>query len=88
MPIIAEVLDGRKKPPPIPYNNNNRLIVIGFNIYCNNPKLVYAAIIITNPIVIKIILPIREINFPDIFEISTNPKGDVKLTNPICQDER
>lgn len=30
----------------------------------------------------------REINFPVIFEISTNPKGEVKFTNPICQDER
>ena len=30
----------------------------------------------------------REINLPDIFEVSTNPKGEVRLTNPICQDER
>ena len=33
-------------------------------------------------------LPTRDINFPVIFDISTNPKGDVKLTSPICQDER
>ena len=57
--MIADVLDGKKKPPPIPYSNNNRLIGIGFYIYCNNPKLVYETIIISNPIVIKIILPIR-----------------------------
>ena len=86
--MIAEVLDGKKNPPPIPYINNNRLIVIGFNMYCNNPKLVYEAIIITSPTVIKIVLPTRDINFPVIFDISTNPKGDVKLTSPICQDER
>ena len=50
--------------------------------YCNNPKLVYEAIIITSPTVIKIVLPTRDINFPVIFDISTNPKGDVKLTSP------
>ncbi|MDS6035343.1 hypothetical protein RLF91_11400, partial [Streptococcus pneumoniae] len=85
---IAEVLDGRKKPPPIPYISNNKLIVTGFNIYCNNPRLVYATIIIISPVVINTILPMREINLPDIFEVSTNPKGEVRLTNPICQDER
>ena len=86
--MIAEVLDGKKNPPPIPYINNSRLIVTGFNMHCNNPKLVYAATIITSPTVIKIVLPTRDINFPVIFDISTNPKGDVKLTSPICQDER
>lgn len=86
--MIAEVVDGRKNPPPIPYNNKNRLMVTGVKIYCNHPKLVYAIIIIINPMAINIVLLTREINFPAIFETSTNPKGDVKFTKPTCQEER